>query len=113
MDCIFCAIIDGLIPSNKVYEDDECLAFRDINPQTPVHIVIVPKKHIESINFIDENNSYLVAHIFEVIPKIAAQENIASDGYRVISNCGENAGQTVKHLHFHILGGTSLGEKIV
>lgn len=113
MDCIFCAIINGDIPSTKVYEDDKCLAFRDINPQAPVHIIVIPKKHIESLNDVNAENIDFVSHIFEVVPVIAKQENIADDGYRLISNCGENAGQTVKHLHFHILAGKTLGEKIV
>lgn len=113
MDCIFCAIINGDIPSTKVYEDDKCLAFRDINPQAPVHIIVIPKKHIESLNDVNAENIDFVSHIFEVVPVIAKQENIADDGYRLISNCGENAGQTVKHLHFHILAGKTLGEKII
>ena len=107
MDCIFCKIIAGDIPSTKVYEDELVFAFRDINPQAPTHILVIPKAHIPSVNAITPENSALVAHIFEVIPKIAAMENLM-DGYRVVSNCGLDAGQTVLHLHFHILGGKEL-----
>ena len=107
MDCIFCKIIAGDIPSTKVYEDELVFAFRDINPQAPTHILVIPKAHIASVNDITAENSAVVAHIFEVIPKIAAMENL-KDGYRVVSNCGPNAGQTVFHLHFHILGGKEL-----
>ena len=107
MDCIFCKIIAGDIPSTKVYEDELVYAFRDINPQAPTHILVIPKAHIPSVNGITAENSAVVAHIFEVIPKIAAMENLM-DGYRVVSNCGPDAGQTVFHLHFHILGGKEL-----
>ena len=107
MNCLFCKIIAGEIPSTKVYEDELCFAFRDINPQAPTHILVVPKAHIESMNGISAENSAVVAHIFEVIPKIAEAENLAN-GYRVVSNCGPDAGQTVFHLHFHILGGKTL-----
>ena len=107
MDCLFCKIIAGEIPSTKVYEDDLVYAFRDINPQAPTHILVIPKAHIDSVNGIDAENSAVVAHIFEVIPKIAAMEEL-TDGYRVVSNCGPDAGQTVFHLHFHILGGKEL-----
>ena len=112
MNCIFCAIANGNIPATKVYEDDMCTAFNDLNPQAPVHILVVPKIHISSMNDITEENSKYVSHIFEKIPSIAKQLNL-SDGYRVISNCGENAGQTVMHLHFHILGGTKFHEGMV
>lgn len=105
MDCLFCKIIDGDIPSTKVYEDDMVLAFRDINPQAPEHIVVVPKTHIESANEITAENSKYVSAVWEVIPKIAKDLGIAEDGYRVVNNCGKNGGQTVPHLHFHILGG--------
>ena len=106
-NCLFCKIIAGEIPSSKVYEDDEVLAFRDINPQAPTHILVIPKAHIESCNGITADNSAVVARIFEVIPQIAKAEGLV-DGYRVVSNCGEHAGQTVHHLHFHILGGKQL-----
>lgn len=107
MDCLFCKIINGDIPSTKVYEDDQILAFRDIAPQAPTHILVIPKAHIPSVDGITEENSAVVSHIFSVIPKIAAAENLTG-GYRVVSNCGPDAGQTVFHLHFHILGGKPL-----
>lgn len=107
MSCLFCRIIAGEIPSNKVYEDETVLAFRDIAPQAPVHILVIPKEHIASVAEVTMENSAIVAHIFEVIAKIAAQEGL-EDGFRVVSNCGEHAGQTVPHLHFHILGGKKL-----
>ncbi len=111
MDCLFCKIVAGDIPSSKVYEDEYAYAFRDINPQAPVHILIVPKEHIPSVDGINSSNSAVVAKIFEAIPKIAAQENLGG-GYRVISNCGDNACQSVKHLHFHIVGGAQLSEQM-
>lgn len=107
MDCIFCKIIKGDIPSAKVYEDDLVFAFRDINPQAPTHILVIPKAHIASVDAVSGENSAVVAHIFEVIPQIAKAEGLAN-GYRVVSNCGADAGQTVFHLHFHILGGKEL-----
>ncbi len=106
-DCLFCRIVAGEIPSTKVYEDDTVFAFRDINPQAPTHILVIPKTHISGCNGVNGDNSSLVAHIFEVIPKIAAAEKL-ENGYRVVSNCGPDAGQTVPHLHFHILGGKAL-----
>jgi len=105
--CLFCKIVAGEIPSTKVYEDDSVLAFRDINPQAPTHILVIPKCHIPSVDGITAENSALVAHIFEVIPQIAQAEGL-KNGYRVVSNCGSDAGQTVPHLHFHILGGKAL-----
>ena len=111
MDCIFCKIISGVIPSAKVYEDERCYAFRDINPQAPVHILVVPKKHVASVDEITAENSADVAAIFEAIPKIAAAEGL-TNGYRVITNCGDDACQTVKHLHFHIMGGKKLPENM-
>ena len=107
MDCLFCRIIAGDIPSTKVYEDDLVYAFRDIAPQAPTHILVIPKAHIAGVNGVTAENSQVVAHIFEVIPKIAAAEGL-ENGYRVVSNCGKDAGQTVFHLHFHILGGKEL-----
>ena len=107
MDCLFCKIIAGDIPSTKVYEDEMVYAFRDIAPQAPTHILVIPKTHIASMAEVTGENSQLVAHIFEVIPKIAEAEGLAN-GYRVVSNCGPDAGQTVFHLHFHILGGKEL-----
>lgn len=111
MDCIFCKIIKGDIPSKKAYEDDYCYAFHDINPQTPVHILVVPKEHIPSCDGISSENSVYVAKIFQAIPKIAADAGL-ENGYRVISNCGDDACQTVKHLHFHIMGGRKLPENM-
>ena len=111
MNCLFCKIIAGDIPSAKVYEDETVYAFRDIAPQAPTHILVVPKAHIDSCNGITAENSAVVAHIFEVIPQIAAAEGLTG-GYRVVSNCGADAGQTVFHLHFHILGGRDLGPKM-
>ncbi len=110
-DCLFCAIIDGEIPSTKVYEDELCLAFRDINPLAPTHILILPKTHIPSANAIDETNSAVVAHIFELVPRLAAAEGL-DNGYRVITNCGPDAGQSVQHLHFHLLGGRKLADGV-
>ena len=107
MDCLFCKIIAGDIPSTKVYEDDAVYAFRDIAPQAPVHILVVPKTHMASVDQVTAESSPLVARIFEVIPQIAAAEGL-KNGYRVVSNCGPDAGQTVGHLHFHILGGKEL-----
>ena len=106
-DCLFCKIIAGAIPSNKVYEDETVYAFRDIAPQAPTHILVVPKAHMDSCNAVTAENSSVVAHIFEVIPMIAKAEGL-ENGYRVVSNCGADAGQTVSHLHFHILGGKAL-----
>lgn len=111
MSCLFCKIIKGEIPSARVYEDDAVYAFRDINPQAPTHILIVPKEHIESVNGINSENSAVVAKIFEAIPKIAAAEGL-TNGYRVISNCGPDACQSVLHLHFHIVGGKPLSDKM-
>ena len=106
-NCLFCKIVEGSIPSTKVYEDDMILAFRDIAPQAPTHILVIPKAHIASVNGITAENSAVVAHIFEISPQIAAAEKL-ENGYRVVSNCGDDAGQTVHHLHFHILGGKKL-----
>ena len=106
-NCLFCKIAAGQIPSAKVYEDDQILAFRDIAPQAPTHILVIPKEHIGSVAEVTEENASLVAHIFTVIPRIARAEGLAG-GYRVVSNCGPDAGQTVQHLHFHILGGKPL-----
>ncbi len=111
MDCIFCKIAEGVIPSKKVYEDERCLAFYDVNPQAPVHVLVIPRAHIACADEISSENSAEVAHIFEVIPKVAAAAGI-TNGYRVITNCGEDACQSVKHLHFHILGGKRLSEEM-
>ena len=111
-NCLFCKIIAGEIPSSKVWEDEYTFAFRDINPQAPVHILVVPKKHIASVGEIDADNSVCAAKCLEAVAKIAKQEGL-DGGFRVISNCGEDAGQTVPHLHFHILAGKNMGEKLV
>ncbi len=111
MDCLFCKIIKGDIPSKKVYEDDFVFAFYDIAPQAPVHILVIPKTHIPSMDGVDSENADIVAKIFTVIPKIAAEVGL-TNGYRVISNCGPDACQSVKHLHFHILGGAQLSERM-
>lgn len=110
-NCLFCKIADGSIPSKKAYEDDKILAFYDIAPQAPVHILVIPKEHISSVDGINEKNSAVVAYIFEKIPQIAKAAGVAN-GYRVISNCGPDACQSVPHLHFHILGGAQLAEKM-
>lgn len=111
-DCLFCKIIAGVIPSKKVYEDEDMLAFHDINPEAPVHVLVIPKMHIPSMDGVTAENSVAVAKIFEKIPEIAKAAGI-TNGYRVISNCGEDAGQTVHHLHFHVVGGTKLPVHIV
>ena len=108
MDCVFCGIIAGEIPSNKVYEDEQVLAFRDIAPQAPTHILVIPKEHIPSFAYIKEDKAPLVAHLLAVAAKIAHDEGLEDGGYRIVSNCGADAGQTVPHLHFHILGGKKL-----
>ena len=107
MDCLFCKIAAGDTPSTKVYEDETVYAFRDIAPQAPTHILVIPKAHIGSVQEVTAENSGVVAHIFEIIPRIAEAEGLTG-GYRVVSNCGPDAGQTVPHLHFHILGGKTL-----
>lgn len=104
MDCLFCKIVNGDIPCSKVYEDEKVLAFRDIEPQAPTHILIIPKEHISSAAEITVDNSAVIAHIFEVAAKIAEDEGL-EDGFRIVNNCGDSAGQTVKHLHFHLMGG--------
>ena len=112
-DCLFCKIIKGEIPSNKVYEDDEILAFEDINPAAPIHILVIPKKHITSLAYLQKEDEAVVGKIYTVMNKIAEEKGFKEDGYRVIVNCGENGGQEVMHLHFHLLAGTKFGEKIV
>lgn len=111
MDCLFCSIIKREIPSGKVYEDELCYAFKDINPQAPTHVLIVPKLHIPSADAVNQENSKYVSHIFETIPKIAAELGL-SGGYRVITNIGEDGCQSVKHLHFHLVGGKKLSENM-
>ena len=112
-NCVFCKIIKGEIPSNKVYEDEEILAFKDINPAAPIHILVIPKKHIASLVDMKEGDEILISKIYTVINKIAQDIEIDKKGFRVIVNCGEDGGQEVAHLHFHLLAGKKLGEKIV
>ena len=111
MDCLFCKIIAGDIPSTKVYENEDVYAFRDINPQAPVHVLVIPKKHIASIGDVNEDNLDAVSAVLKSIPLIAKGENL-SGGFRVVSNCGQDACQSVHHLHFHVLGGTQLADKM-
>ena len=112
-DCIFRKIIKGDIPSNKVYEDDDVLAFYDINPVTPIHILVIPKKHISKLTDLSVEDEVIIGKIYTAINKIAKQVGFAEEGFRVITNCGENGGQEVMHIHFHVLGGKVLGPKIV
>lgn len=108
-DCLFCKIINGEIPSKKLYEDEKILAFYDISPIAPVHFLVIPKQHIASVDAIDADNSAIVAYIFQKLGELAKLAGI-ENGYRVISNCGADAGQTVQHLHFHVLGGKKMAE---
>ena len=103
-NCVFCGIANGAIPSKKVYEDELILAFYDLEPQAPVHVLVIPKQHISSANDVDESNASVVAHIFAKIPEIAATLGL-DNGYRIVTNCGEDGCQSVHHMHFHILGG--------
>lgn len=107
-DCIFCKIARGEIGTSKVYEDDKVIVFNDISPEAPVHVLVIPKEHIQSVNMITEENSKIVAHIFTVVNKLVKELNIAESGYRLVTNCGKDGGQTVEHLHFHLLGGRNL-----
>ncbi|MCT8976249.1 histidine triad nucleotide-binding protein [Clostridium sp. CX1] len=107
-DCIFCKIIKGDIPSDKVYEDEMVLSFRDISPAAPQHVLIIPKKHISNLNELTEEDSKIIAHIYIVAKELAKKLGIDKSGYRIVSNCGEDGGQTVHHIHFHILGGRTL-----
>lgn len=111
MDCLFCKIVNGEIPSQKVYEDEDIFAFKDINPQAPFHVLIIPKEHIDSAADIDDNNSKIVAKIFEVASKIAKENNL-ENGFRIVTNSGEYGCQSVHHLHFHLLSGKQLSEKM-
>lgn len=113
MDCIFCKIIAGEIPCTKIFESEMVLAFRDIHPVAPVHVLVVPKTHVESIQSLTEETMSLVVPLHEAIAEVARLEGIAQDGYRVISNCGEGAGQSVPHLHYHVIGGRRLGDKLL
>ncbi len=107
-NCIFCKIIQGEIPSKKAYEDEQILAFYDIDAKAPVHVLIIPKKHIESVLALQPEDGALVAHIFEIAGKLARELGLAEQGFRMVSNIGKDAGQTVPHLHFHLLGGREL-----
>lgn len=107
-DCIFCKIIKGEIPSSKVYEDDKVYCFKDINPAAPVHILIIPKKHISSLNSMECEDYELIPHIYKVAGKLAKENGISESGYRIATNCGKDAGQSVFHVHFHLLGGEPL-----
>ena len=112
-DCLFCKIIKGEIPSTKVYEDEFVYAFKDINPEAPVHILVIPKKHISNLLEVNSDDGILISKVYEVINKIAKEKKIDKDGFRVIVNCGKDAGQEVMHLHFHMLAGKKMGDKIV
>jgi histidine triad (HIT) family protein len=108
MDCIFCRIVDGKIPSDIVYQDEEVLTFRDINPQAPVHLLIIPKKHFTSLAHLTENDALLIGHMVSVANQLARDEGISETGYRLVINCGQQGGQLVPHLHMHVLGGRQL-----
>lgn len=112
-DCIFCKIIKGGIPSEKVYEDEEILAFKDINPATPIHVLVIPKKHISTLMEIGQEDSELMAKIMQAIQKVAKQLGVDKSGFRLIANCGPDSGQEVMHIHFHLLAGKKMGPKIV
>jgi histidine triad (HIT) family protein len=109
LSCLFCRIRDGEIPATKVYEDDVCFAFRDINPQAPMHVLVVPKQHIATLNDVTDGNAPVVGHLFMAAAKIARAEGHADDGWRTVFNVNQAAGQTVFHIHLHVLGGRQLG----
>jgi histidine triad (HIT) family protein len=108
-ECIFCKIANGELPATVLYEDDGVMAFRDINPQAPVHVLIIPKKHIPSVIHMEGDDYNIVGHIFQVVNKLADEEGISKEGFRLVVNCGERAGQTVGHIHLHLLGGRDFG----
>lgn len=108
MDCIFCKIVNGEIPSKKIYEDDKVIAFYDITPEAPIHFLVIPKEHIKSVNEINEKNASIISHIFLVINKIVNELGVSEEGYRIVNNCGTNGGQTVNHIHFHVLAKRNL-----
>ncbi len=112
-DCIFCKIVKGEIPSEKVYEDEAVLAFKDINPAAPIHILVIPKEHVANVLEVKPENMQMIANIFIAINKIAKQLGIEQDGFRILNNCGKDAGQEVMHLHFHMLAGGKMGPKII
>lgn len=111
-DCIFCQIAQGKIPSEIAYEDDELIAFKDIQPLAPVHLVIIPKIHLRSLNDVTSENEQLIGHLFGVIRRLAEEFGVAESGYRVVTNTGTDGGQVVGHLHFHLLGGQALNARI-
>jgi len=108
-ECLFCRIIEGEVPSRKVYEDDFVVAFRDIDPQAPTHIVIVPRKHVASLSELTKADEHIIGHLIRTATEIAELQSIAAEGYRLVANCGPGAGQSVDHVHFHLLGGRQLG----
>ena len=112
-NCLFCKIVKGEIPSEKIFENEDVLCFKDINPVAPIHILVIPKKHIASLLEVDKEDGRLIAKIYETINKIARDLEFEKDGFRVITNCGKDAGQEVMHLHFHVLAGKKLGTKII
>lgn len=107
-DCLFCKIVGGKMETNFIYQDEQLVVFKDIKPQAPVHLLIVPKKHISDLNNLKPIDNDLIGHVYQVAKKIAVEQNIDQSGYRVVSNCGQDGGQTVKHIHFHLLGGRVL-----
>ena len=113
MDCLFCKIVNKEIPSEVVYEDEEIIAFKDIHPAAPIHILVIPKKHISSVIDLKQEDELLIGRIYSVINKIAKEQGFSENGFRVIVNCGKDGGQEVGHLHFHLLAGKKLGAKIV
>lgn len=112
-NCLFCKIVKGEVLSEKVYEDNKVLAFKDINPATPIHVLVIPKKHYENVLDVKEEDKEIIADIFQAINKIAEKLGVEKDGFRIISNCGKDAGQEVMHLHFHLLAGGKMGPKII
>ena len=112
-DCIFCKIIKKEIPSTIIYEDDKVIAFNDVNPAAPIHILVIPKKHIETLLDVSDQDNELISYVYQIINKIAKEKGFANNGFRVIVNCGKDSGQEVMHIHFHVLGGKKLGDKIV
>ncbi|MEO2083347.1 MAG: histidine triad nucleotide-binding protein [Desulfurobacteriaceae bacterium] len=110
--CVFCKIVRGELPAKVVYEDEKVMAFHDINPQAPVHVLVIPKEHIETLNDLEEEHRELIGHIFLVIKKVAEELGIAQSGYRVLVNCNRDGGQEIYHLHFHLLGGKPLGPMV-
>ena len=112
MDCIFCQIVAGKVPSEILYQDEEVIAFRDINPEAPVHLLIIPRKHIPSLIHLSEAETHLIGHMVSIANQLAKREGISEGGYRLVLNCGEQGGQLVPHLHMHLLGGRRLSDKL-